>query len=131
MIGSSKVALQRRVLLKSLVVMKLCAVVEGDGPEIVPMLSDRGKGRLSHGGSSSRVHLPNDHQPRFSFHQGKYAVVAISAHHGISFPVAQLLAVFDMSRAHRDMTFSRQDSARIPGVVAFSTRFGHDSQMFE
>ncbi len=65
MIGSGKVTLQREALLKNLVVMKLCAVVEGDGPEIAPMLSDGRKGRLGHG--SSRVHLPDDHQPRFSF----------------------------------------------------------------
>jgi hypothetical protein len=131
MIGSGKVALQREVLLKNLVVMELGAVVKGDGPEIAPMLSDRGKGRLGHGSSSSRVHLADDHHPRFSFNQGENAVVAISAHHGISFPVAQLLAGFDMGRSHRDMTFARQDSARIPGVITFSTSFGHDSQVLE
>src|SRR4030042_1359157 len=62
MIGSSKVAFQSEVLFKSLVVMELCAVVEGDGPEIAPMLSDRGKSRLGHGSSSARGHLANDHQ---------------------------------------------------------------------
>jgi hypothetical protein len=59
-IGSSKVALQREVLFKNLVVMELGAVVEGDGPEIAPMLSDRGKGRLGHGSSSAGVHLADD-----------------------------------------------------------------------
>jgi hypothetical protein len=131
MIGSGKVALQREVLLKNLVVMELGAVVKGDGPEIAPMLSDRGKGRLGHGSSSSSGHFPNDHQPRFSFHQSKYAMVPISAHYGVPFPVAQLLAGFDMGRSHRDMTFARQDSARIPGVITFSTSFGHDSQVLE
>jgi hypothetical protein len=131
MIGSSEVALQREVLLQNLVVMELCAVVEGDGPEIELMLSDGGKGRLGHGGSSSRVHLANDHQAGFPFHQGKYAVVPISAHYGVPFPVTQLLAGLDMGRSHRDMTFPGQDSARIPGVIAFSTSFGHDSQVLE
>lgn len=131
MIGSSKVALQGEVLFENLVVMELGAVVKGDGPEIAPMLSDRGKGCLSHGRSSSRAHLANDHQARFSFHQSKYAVVLISAHYGVPFPVAQLLAGLNMGRSHRDMTFPRQDSARIPGVIAFSTSFGHDSQVLE
>jgi hypothetical protein len=62
MIGSSKVALQGVVLFENLVVMELGAVVKGDGPEIAPMLTDRGKRGLGHGRSSSRAHLANDHQ---------------------------------------------------------------------
>ena len=131
MIGSSKVALQGEVLLENLVVMELGAVVKGDGPEITPVLLDRGKGRLGHGRSSSRAHLADDHEARFSFHQSKYAVVPISAHYGVPFPVAQLLAGLNMRRSHRDMAFPGQDSARIPGVIAFSASFGHDSQILE
>ena len=131
MIGGGKVALQRKVLLKNLVVMKLCAVVEGDGLEVAPMCADRGKGGLGYGGSSSGVNLVNDGQSRFFFHQSKYAVVAICAHHGIPFPVAQLLAGLDMGRSHGNVTFPRQDSARIPRVIAFSTSFGHDAQVIE
>jgi hypothetical protein len=58
-------------------------------------------------------------------------MVPISAHYGVPFPVTQLLAGLDVGRSHRDMTFSGQDSAGIPGVIAFSASFGHDSQLFE
>ena len=53
MIGRGKVALQREMMLKHLVVMKLCAVVEGNSFEVGPMLCDCIQCGEGHGGSGS------------------------------------------------------------------------------
>ena len=58
--------------------------------------------------------------PTFSFNKGQDAVVQVAAHHGISLPVAQLLARLHLRGTLGDVTLSGQNSAGIRGIVSLS-----------
>jgi len=98
-VGRGEVENGRCALLDGGVVVKLGAVVGGDGFDGARMFSDGSDRSGIQGLGGSVRELADQQQPGLALYEAHDAIPGAGAHDGIDFPVTQVVAAFDLSRA--------------------------------
>lgn len=129
MVGCGKVASHRVMLLQDLVAMELCAVIECDSPEFIPVLEDGHHGCIGGFQHCSGTQFLDYDQASLAFDQGKDTVPLVITHDCIAFPVPQNRSGFDFWRSGGYMSFAWKYASGILCIVTLSTNLRHYAEV--
>lgn len=126
-VGHSKVAGHTKLPLECFVVVKLGAVVEGDGPELAAQASHDLAGSLGCFGHRPGFELANQGEAAAALDHSQQAVRRAGADERIGFPIANTASRLDNCRAFADVTFAQQYAASRTAAVTFAAHLRQDS----
>ena len=127
MTGGGEVDLERKALLEACVVVELGAVVEGDGLEVAAVTADGAGGGVRDLVHGAGLEFLDDGVAGFAFDLRAHAVMHVAAHHGVAFPMADVLAQFDLGRPVTDRPLAGEQAPGIMAAVALATELAEDA----
>src|SRR6266480_5832157 len=120
MIRRGEVDLDWEALLEKCVVVELGAIVERERVEVAAVATNRTRGSSRHLLLSACAQLFDDCVAGLTLDQRKHTMAQIATHHGVAFPMADLLPSFHLDRPLVNGAFAWQYASRIAATIAFA-----------
>jgi len=120
MVGRGEIEQNISLVFDAPVLVKLSAIIGGNGFESIRQLVDERQGALIERIGRAIFELTDLYKAGFSFQEGDDTITGTVAHDGIDFPVALVATGFDTLGAFRNMAFIRESATAIVGSIALA-----------